>query len=40
MLREHHYGDEQALAGYQFAAWMPQLVFPEVLTDVPGDVEE
>ncbi len=40
MLREHHFGDEQALAGYQFAAWVQQLVFPEVLADVAGDVEE
>jgi 5-methylcytosine-specific restriction protein B len=36
MLREHHYGDEQALAGYQFTAWVQQLVFPEVVTDVAG----
>ncbi len=39
MLREHHYGDDQALAGYQFAAWVQQLVFPEALADVAGDVE-
>ncbi len=40
MLREHHYGDEQALAGYQFAVWVQQLVSPEGLADVAGDVEE
>jgi 5-methylcytosine-specific restriction protein B len=40
MLREHHYGDEQALAGYRFAAWVQELVFPEVVADVAGDVEE
>ncbi len=26
MLREHHYGDEQALAGYRFADWVQELL--------------